>query len=174
MYYVLGYGALTDPITMLSRCPSAVYKGIGTLSDHELYIDQCSSVRPSIGSVTKGVVWKISNQDMIELDKYEGYPYLYERKEVDVSIDDRLVRVWVYYYAIDFKDMGEPASDNYYKTCKQGYRVFGLPFDKQFSAAQKRCRAKPPLRKNKKHSILPKVWVSKQKQTKRKKVLNKY
>ena len=57
MYYVLGYGALTDPVTMLARCPSAVYKGIATLDDHELYIDLCSSVRTTVGAITKGVVW---------------------------------------------------------------------------------------------------------------------
>lgn len=165
MYYVLGYGALTDPVTMLARCPSAVYKGIGILDDHELYIDRCSSVRTTVGAITKGVVWKISNQDMIELDKYEGYPYLYERKEVDVSIDNRLVKVWVYYYAIDFKDAAQPASDDYYKTCKQGYRVFGLPFDTQFGAAQKKCRKK---------YTLPKIYVSKQKRTKMKRTFNKY
>lgn len=165
MYYVLGYGALTDPITMLSRCPSAVYKGIGTLDDHELYIDRCSSVRPSMGSVTKGVVWEISDKDMIELDRSEGYPYLYQRKEVDVSIDNRLVKVWVYYYAIDFKGAAEPASDDYYKTCKQGYHVFGLPFDTQFKAAQKKCRKK---------YILPKIYVSKKKHTKTKRKFNKY
>jgi gamma-glutamylcyclotransferase (GGCT)/AIG2-like uncharacterized protein YtfP len=163
MYYVLGYGALTDPVTMLERCPSAVYKSIGTLDDHELYIDRCSSVRPAVGSIVKGVVWKISNKDMAELDKYEGYPYLYQRKEVDVNIDNRLVKVWVYYYAIDFKDAAEPASNKYYKTCKQGYKVFGLPFDKQFKAAQKKCRVKP---------ILPKIYVSKS--TKKKRVFNKY
>jgi gamma-glutamylcyclotransferase (GGCT)/AIG2-like uncharacterized protein YtfP len=165
MYYVLGYGALTDPVTMLERCPSAVYTGIGTLDDHELYIDRCSSVRPATGAVTMGVVWKINNRDMTALDGYEGYPYLYERKEVDISIDNRLVKVWVYYYAIDFKGAAEPASNNYYKTCKQGYRVFGLPFDNQFAAAQKKCRKK---------SILPRIWVSKQKQTKKKRAFNKY
>jgi gamma-glutamylcyclotransferase (GGCT)/AIG2-like uncharacterized protein YtfP len=165
MYYVLGYGALTDPVTMLERCPSAVYTGIGTLDDHELYIDRCSSVRPATGAVTKGVVWKINKKDMTALDGYEGYPYLYERKEVDISIDNRLVKVWVYYYAIDFKGAAEPASNNYYKTCKQGYRVFGLPFDNQFAAAQKKCRKK---------SILPRIWVSKQKQTKKKRAFNKY
>ena len=163
MYYVLGYGALTDPITMRSRCPSAVYKGTGTLDDYELYIDRCSSIRPTMGSKTMGVVWEISDLDMIELDKYEGYPYLYQRKEVDVNIDNRLVKVWVYYYAIDFKDMGEPASNKYYKTCKKGYKVFGLPFDTQFKAAQKKCRVK---------TILPKVYVSTP--TKKKRVFNKY
>jgi len=165
MYYVLGYGALTDPITMLERCPSAVYSGIGTLDDYELYIDRCSSVRPATGAVTKGVVWKISNKDMTALDGYEGYPYLYERKEVDISIDNRLVKVWVYYYAIDFKDAAQPAADNYYKTCKQGYQVFGLPFDKQFAAAQKKCRKK---------YTLPKIWASKKKHTKTKRTFNKY
>jgi gamma-glutamylcyclotransferase (GGCT)/AIG2-like uncharacterized protein YtfP len=165
MYYVLGYGALTDPVTMLERCPSAVYAGIGTLDDHELYIDRCSSVRPAAGEVTKGVVWKINNKDMTALDGYEGYPYLYERKEVDVNIDNRLVKVWVYYYAIDFKDMGEPASNKYYKTCKKGYKEFGLPFEKQFGAAQKKCRKK---------YTLPRIWVSKQKLTKTKRTFNKY
>jgi gamma-glutamylcyclotransferase (GGCT)/AIG2-like uncharacterized protein YtfP len=165
MYYVLGYGALTDPVTMLERCPSAVYTGIGTLDDHELYIDRCSSVRPATGAVTKGVVWKINNKDMTALDGYEGYPYLYERKEVDISIDNRLVKVWVYYYALDFKGAAEPASNNYYKTCKQGYQVFGLPFDNQFAAAQKKCRKK---------YTLPRIWASKKKHTKKKQAFNKY
>jgi gamma-glutamylcyclotransferase (GGCT)/AIG2-like uncharacterized protein YtfP len=165
MYYVLGYGALTDPVTMLERCPSAVYKGVGTLDDHELYIDRCSSVRPATGVRTVGVVWQITDKDMTTLDKYEGYPYLYERKEVHVNIDNQSVKVWVYYYAIDFKDAGEPASKTYYNTCKQGYRVFGLPWKKQFATAQKKCKKHLQDYHNhdrfwKKAAVAPHVWIT--------------
>ncbi len=61
------------------RCPNAVPLGVFTLQGYKLVFRFYADIIPASGQSVKGGLWKISEQDEKALDRYEGYPTLYEK-----------------------------------------------------------------------------------------------
>lgn len=82
-----------DPDHMIARCPGAFLLGPALLRDWEIAFRYRSTSFPgggaadiikSPGSEVWGVLWRISNQDLLNLDQYEDAPDGYCRKEVQI------------------------------------------------------------------------------------------
>jgi gamma-glutamylcyclotransferase len=78
------------------------------------------------GSEVWGCLYEIDESDLEKLDRFEGFPKIYDRKIV-IVVDD----AGKYYEAFVYirpkpKDKGEP-SDKYRKTVIKGAKECGLP-----------------------------------------------
>jgi len=54
------------------------------------------NIEPEKGSVVEGVLYTISDDMIISLDKYEGHPKHYTRKKMNVKCDGTIVEADVY------------------------------------------------------------------------------
>jgi gamma-glutamylcyclotransferase (GGCT)/AIG2-like uncharacterized protein YtfP len=117
MHY-FSYGSNLNPEQMRQRCPDHKVVGMAALHDHRLAFPLTShdwgggvaSVVPSHGTSVWGIVYELSEGDLVELDRYEGYRgpddqhNLYDRQTVFVELTrpedgsiPRRVRAWCYF-----------------------------------------------------------------------------
>ena len=136
--YYLAYGSNLNVSQMRTRCPQAVIMGTSELKGWELLfkgsktgsyltIESCEN-----GSVPVAV-WEVSENDEKALDRYEGYPTFYYKKEIKIQYKNihtnrnRTIMAFVYIMHED-RPIGIP-SEFYLRTCQEGYETFR--FDKQ-------------------------------------------
>ncbi|MGV1793567.1 gamma-glutamylcyclotransferase family protein [Rhizobium sp. A37_96] len=136
------YGSNMDPQQMSERCPSAEVVGIGYLPDHCLCFPRLSknrgcgvsSVEPSPGRATWGVVYRLTKEDLASLDKSEGYKSerhedqnSYNRVPVTIVIDDTPTKACTY-VAVGQANAPLPSLE-YLKHLREGARHHHLPAD---------------------------------------------
>lgn len=121
---------------MAERCPDAVYVGTAEIPDYRLLFkgSQTGSyltVEPKRGRIVPVLVWEISKTDELRLDRYEGCPKFYYKKEMRVSVHSildgsRLGDVDALIYIMhEERPFGCPTY-HYYDVCLEGYRRFGF------------------------------------------------
>ncbi len=74
--------------------------GRARLMGFEIGIDKrgYGNIRPKQGSKVLGVLYDIDQEGMNILDEFEGYPSVFDRKEVSVEDDDlKIFKAWVYF-----------------------------------------------------------------------------
>jgi gamma-glutamylcyclotransferase len=92
-----GYGANTNKESMAHRCPGAVNLGPAKLYNWAFRFAGHADIIPEENAVTEGVLWLISAQHLADLDRFEGYPNYYQRKEMNVVNQGSLKACQVYY-----------------------------------------------------------------------------
>lgn len=93
------YGSNMDEEQMTYRCPGATEVGICTLEDMQFVLDSAgvASIVPKTGSSVTGVVWRVSNRNIVALDRYEGVSLGCYRKEfIQVSVNGQKRDALVY------------------------------------------------------------------------------
>lgn len=141
--YYLAYGSNLNVRQMMMRCPTARIIGTATIKDYKLMFkgSQTGSyltIEPSVGSEVPVGVWAVSAADERSLDRYEGYPNFYYKKELNLPITGirtgktRQRDAFVYIMHED-RRLGLP-SDFYLMTCVEGYNNFGFDLDTLFEA----------------------------------------
>lgn len=142
-HYYFAYGSNLDEAQVQKRTPFAKFVCRVALKDYKLTFVTYSyswkggiaNVEPSEGDVVYGVLWHFTDEMLTKMDRYEGYPNKYTRKEVQVTklIDDasdmpQEITAIVYEIKseIDKKDF-QPAGDTYYNQIKAAYEKFALP-----------------------------------------------
>lgn len=135
--YYLAYGSNLSTAQMAGRCPDAVYVGMAEIADYQLLFkgSQTGSyltVEPKAGKKVPVLVWRISERDERNLDRYEGYPEFYYKREITVqmkSLTDGmpLGKIDALIYIMhEERTLGCPTL-RYYKVCLEGYNRFGFP-----------------------------------------------
>ena len=133
--YYLAYGSNLHCQQMRYRCPDAEVVGTATIPDHRLMFKGSKTgayltIEPAKGHSVPVGVWAVSKQDERHLDRYEGYPTFYYKKEMTVTIKDyetgepRQETAFVYIMHED-RPLGAP-SPMYVQTCTIGYVQFGF------------------------------------------------
>lgn len=133
--YYIAYGSNLNIRQMRMRCPSARLIGTSTLEDYELLFKGSKTgayltVEKKDGSDLPVGVWEVSAEDEKALDRYEGYPNFYYKKELTLPITGiktgkvRNRRVFVYIMHEE-RALGIP-SVFYMQTCMEGYDNFGF------------------------------------------------
>ena len=137
----LAYGSNLNIDKMKYRCPDAEKIGSTILRGYELVfrgnMRRCgvANIEKKEGSVVPVGIWSISEADEIELDKYEGYPYLYEKEWLTVEFGGKEHKVMAYImtgnpgYALPVR--------GYFNTILEGFDDFDLDKDVLFKAALK-------------------------------------
>lgn len=127
MYY-FAYGSNMNLEQMSHRCPDAVPIGSAVLMDYILIERQYADIERTPGARVNGLVWKISDNCLRALDRYEGYPKFYTRYNVEVILNDCMLNAIVYEMtqAAKHERSGLPYSPAYRAICSAGAVLHGI------------------------------------------------
>jgi gamma-glutamylcyclotransferase (GGCT)/AIG2-like uncharacterized protein YtfP len=117
---------------MSHRCPSAVIAGAAALKNYRLLFrgrrsGAVATVEPCESGSIPVLLWKITTRDESALDIYEGYPNLYRKETVEVSLDGRQIKAMIYIMNEKYP-VGIP-SESYYNTIAEGYQSSNFDID---------------------------------------------
>lgn len=127
--FYVAYGSNLNKRQMRFRCPNAVPFMSGELKDYELLFKGSltgayATVEPKKGASVPVGLWIIDAEDERFLDRYEGYPTFYYKKDVQITTKDGNVTAMVYIMD-ERRRIGTPTED-YVNVCLEGYDDFGL------------------------------------------------
>jgi hypothetical protein len=88
-----------------------------------------ATVQPAPGQRVPGALWAITDECERSLDRFEAYPSLYRKQQV--QMDDRPVM----FYVMNQDPPAEPAVD-YLMTIAEGYEDFGLDLQDLWTAVR--------------------------------------
>lgn len=125
----LAYGSNLNLEQMLARCPTAKIAGAATLEDYRLlfrggHSNAVVTVEPQEGGNIPVLLWEITPADEAALDRYEGWPYLYRKETVTVTLNEKPIEAMVYIMN-EGRSLGKP-SCYYYNIILQGYCSAGF------------------------------------------------
>lgn len=131
MYY-LAYGSNLNSKEMKYRCPFSKVVGTMYLYNYKLSFkgeeNGFLTIEPKEGSIVPIGIFKVNKLFIKNLDSYENYPYLYNKKEIEFELYGKKVKGLIYIMNDDF-DYAMP-NDYYFKRCEVGYNDFN--FDKSY------------------------------------------
>ena len=127
MIYYFAYGMLTNPDIM----SDSELVGVAELKNFKLEWNQFANVTEDHLSSVMGALWKISPEFLLYLDQIEGYPDLYHRIQVPVTIKNQEVLAWVYIQTKSTRNrlVRNVPSKSYLNTVRQGYLATGIPLN---------------------------------------------
>ena len=133
--YYIAYGSNLNVQQMRWRCPGARIIGTSELQDYRLLFKGSKTgsyltVEPEKGCTVPVVVWEVTDQDELALDRYEGYPRHYTKEQVSVrTTDGAAVSVMAYIMAEPMCRQPALPSPYYYRAIQQGFEANGLPVE---------------------------------------------
>lgn len=137
--YYIAYGSNLNIPQMRMRCPDARIIGTSVIEDYQLLFKGSKTgsyltIEPMEGSEVPVVIWEVTETDEKALDRYEGYPNFYYKKEMTLDIKGirtgKVRRRDAFVYIMhEERELGIP-SWYYVNTCLDGYRAFG--FDEKY------------------------------------------
>lgn len=119
------YGSNLNVNQMSHRCPDAKIYGSGVIKNYRLSFYSVASIEPEEGDACPVGVWEISERDEAHLDIYEGWPSLYRKEDIEVTMDNGET-VTAMVYIMNRSGVETPPSQSYYDCIETGYRDFGL------------------------------------------------
>ena len=133
MKLYLAYGSNLSIAQMERRCPDAKPIGKAILPDWKLVFKIHATIEPCKGSKVPVLVWKISDRDEQNLDRYEGYPSYYIKQDVELLMTDLKGRnprpvVAMVYIMADGHRVRMPMK-GYVDILVEGYERFGFDMD---------------------------------------------
>lgn len=118
------YGSNLNKKGFLFRAPDSLEIERAVLPDWKLTFRQVADIVPAEGREVEGALWWISAAGLKALDRYEGYPSLYDRQVVTVrAADGRDVKALT--YTMLSRDVGLP-SPSYYDSIERGFFDWGI------------------------------------------------
>lgn len=138
--YYIAYGSNMDIEQMALRCPDAILIGKSELQGYELLFKGSltgayATIEASEDFIVPVLIWEISKADEANLDRYEGYPNFYYKKELEVVVEGNKLQAMV--YIMDEKrHLGQP-SRRYYRILELAYERFGFNLNILISALEK-------------------------------------
>lgn len=130
--YYIAYGSNMDEEQMAYRCPMAQLLGRIELEDYCLLFKGSkrgayATIEPEEGSRVPVLVWTIEKEDEKSLDRYEGYPVFYYKKDLKIDLAGKRVAALVYIMD-ESREYGKP-SERYYSVLERAYRKYGFPMN---------------------------------------------
>ena len=113
------YGMNTNLDQMAARCQGAVCMGPAWIDNYALVFRHFADIEPEVDSYCDGVLWEITDDNLMALDQLEGYPYHYTRFSVVVNTD-RGSDIALVYQMVD-QSFEQPPSNHYFNTVYEGY-----------------------------------------------------
>ena len=127
------YGSNLNTIKLKRICPSSVPIVKVKLKDYKLvFYNKVADIVKSRERIVYGAIYDISEEDIKKLDKYEGYPRLYDKIYVNVQ-DDEDKPYLAFVYVMFIKGRGE-LDESYYNIINQGFNDWKLPIQSLINA----------------------------------------
>lgn len=141
--YYIAYGSNLNIEQMKMRCPKARIIGTSHIDDYQLLFKGSKTgsyltIEPKAGARVPVAVWEVTEACEASLDRYEGYPTFYYKKNMTLDIKGIKTgnvrrRTAFVYIMHEERELGIP-SLYYVKTCINGYRAFGFDEENIFDA----------------------------------------
>ncbi len=127
------YGSNMDERQMRRNAPQAKLLGHGRVEGYRMaftvYSDRweggAANIEPDPDGRVWGIVWEVTDDDLEQLDTYEGHPTFYRREHVTVETADGPVECTTYRIAHQ-RGYVRP-TDDYLNRMRSAIRVHGLP-----------------------------------------------
>lgn len=131
------YGSNINLDQMAFRCPNAEVEGPVTLDGYRLAFrgSGVATILPCEGGKVEGLLWKLTPECELSLDRYEGYPHLYHKEDIIVrNKDNREIKTMV--YVMDSKYEKQPCVPHhmYFMGIVEGYHQNNMKMDTLFDA----------------------------------------
>ena len=133
--YYLAYGSNLNIPQMQYRCPEARIVGTAVIEGYRLLFKGSKTgsyltIEKADGYEVPVGVWEVTERDERNLDRYEGYPTFYYKKEMQLKVKGiRTGRIYdsncFVYIMHEDHPIGIP-SNFYIRVCAEGYRAFGF------------------------------------------------
>ena len=131
--YYIAYGSNLNVPQMRWRCPKATILGTAILKGWELLFKGSKTgsyltIEEKDGGSVPVVIWEVTPADEAALDRYEGFPSFYYKKDIRLQYKGirsgrrRAVTAFAYIMHED-RPIGIP-SDFYMRVCLEGYDTF--------------------------------------------------
>lgn len=125
----IAYGSNMDERQMAYRCPDAGVVGTGMVEGYRLLFKgrkDCAyaTIEPEEDGKVPVLVWEISERDEKQLDRYEGFPRFYYKKEIPVEIGGKTQNAMVYIMD-ESNPLNQPGCD-YYQILASAYLKYGF------------------------------------------------
>ena len=125
MVKYFAYGSNLNLDQMQYRCPDHQFLGPMYLNNYRIQFRGPLDIEPSFNDLVIGAVFKVSQDDMRNLDRYEGFPRLYTKFRTWVyDLNGHKHMAWV--YSMVNKDRRNPPSTAYFGNVKNGYFHCGI------------------------------------------------
>lgn len=125
----VAYGSNLSLTQMGRRCPTARAVSLAELEGYELSFrgypySAVATIEPKEGGRVPVLLWSIQGTDEMALDRYEGYPHLYGKQQVRLTVGHSTVEAMAYVMNPGH-GMAQP-SQRYLDIIKEGYRQAGF------------------------------------------------
>ena len=127
--FYFAYGSNMSLANMKGRCGvGAQVIGPALLADYELTFDKrgYANIIAQTGQQVWGVAWQIDQNCLKALDRYEGYPRMYDRQDVQINLGPQTITAMVYIEPAD-QSGGRPSRAYMDNRVIPGAKENGLP-----------------------------------------------
>ena len=129
----VAYGSNLNLKQMKRRYPTAKVIGTTILRNWRLLFRGGSMCAVATVERFKGgnvpiLIWELQPQDELALDHYEGWPHLYRKESMRVTLNGKQVRTMIYIMNEDGNPYGSPSA-YYFNTIREGYISAGFDID---------------------------------------------
>ena len=133
------YGVGLNRAEMAKHCPTAKLIGTAELKNYRLAFrgskaGALATIEKAKGCNVPALLWEISPQDELALDRWIGVPELYRKATIKIRRDGSPLDALIY-ILISGKPQNKPSAF-YYSTLLEGYRVAGFDADILKTAVQ--------------------------------------
>jgi hypothetical protein len=131
--YYLAYGMNTNKQQMARRCPAAKAIGTTSLPGYQFVFRGVGDILPTYQKehFANCVVWEITPECELALDRLEGYPNFYTKLYIDIELNGKVVTAMVYKMRNQSFRLSDPSS-HYWEMLHEGYHTYKLPIDQLF------------------------------------------
>lgn len=81
--YHIAYGSNINETQMAQRCPGSVPLAKASIPDYELQFKDYATIAPIENSNVPVLIWKLTPENELALDRYESYPNYYRKEFFD-------------------------------------------------------------------------------------------
>lgn len=132
--FYIAYGSNMNKDQMQLRCPDAKIIGKTYLNNWKLTMPFYANIQRTKGAKTPCLVWEITKEDEKKLDRYEGYPNLYEKKELLIKVNKTFVTGMVYIMTAEYTKEKRQPREGYADDIKKRYLDAGFTTEEFYEA----------------------------------------
>lgn len=126
----IAYGSNLNLEQMKRRCPTAEVVGTAELKNWRLRFrggshSAVATIEREQGFTVPVLIWRIQPEDEVALNRYEGFPFLYRKETLCLTVSGKRVRAMVYIMNADRPPYGIPSA-GYLNTIREGYESAGF------------------------------------------------
>lgn len=136
--YYIAYGSNINLSQMSYRCPNARLVGAKIMTNWRLTFRRhnagYANIEKDTGSKVPILIWEITEKCEKALDRYEGVPTFYVKKNLRLLIDGKKIKALVYVMNGNYANEVYPPRRGYFERIRLGYERNNIKLDCLYKA----------------------------------------